>query len=136
VEIRVSAPDEQERDHVGVQRVACGGKAGGFGVDRAAEEGPSVAAVIFDVVSGVEQVAQAGQVVFCDCLVSRGERLLLHYCAAASDVGAHHLVGDSFCLMPCDELAVDFLGGLALRRVCLKFSLEQVIDGGGERVET
>ena len=104
-------------------------------MDGPPEQGPAVSVVAFDVVAVVEQFAQAVQVVVSDCLVSWGERLMLHHCPSAADVSAHHLVGDPVRPVPGDELAVDADDGLALRRESLQPGLEHVIDDGSERVE-
>jgi hypothetical protein len=106
-----------------------------LGMDSAAERSPAVAIVVLEVVAVIEQAAPAVQVVVHDCLVSWGERLVLHHSLPTTDVFAHHLEGDSVRPEPGDERAVAADDGLALRRESLHFGLEHVIDDGGERVE-
>jgi len=61
--MRACTADAQERGHVGVQGFTRPGVAVGLGVDGPAEEGPPVAIVIFDVVSGADLVVQAVKIV-------------------------------------------------------------------------
>jgi hypothetical protein len=133
--MRVGAAGEQERGHVCVQGFACPGVAVGFRVDRPAEEGPPVAVVVLDVVSGVDQVAQAVEVVIRDRLVGWGQQLPPRFRAAPADVFADHLVGDSVRPVPGGELAVDVRDGLALWRPGVQLSPEHVVKDRGEWVE-
>src|SRR5712691_6571372 len=63
---RVGSPCEQERGDVGVQGAAGLLVAVVLGVDGVAEQGPSVAVVVFDVVTSIEQITQPRQVLVLD----------------------------------------------------------------------
>src|SRR5216683_1109389 len=121
---RVGSPGEQEHGDVGVQGAAGLEVAVVLGVDGVAEQGPSVAVVVFDVVTSVEQVTQPRQVLVPDCEVcwrpgSGGAppgwfRQPRPDAAPAGDVAADDRVGDASHPVLSDQPFHDGLHGLPL----------------------
>jgi hypothetical protein len=68
---RVGSAGEQERGDVGVQRLTAVDMSVVLAVDGVAEQRPSVAVVVFDVVAGIQEFAECLQVVVFDGEVSR-----------------------------------------------------------------
>jgi hypothetical protein len=62
----VCSPGEQERSDVGAQGLAGLNVAVVLGIDGMAEQGPPVAAVVLDVVTGVEQITKPREVFVLD----------------------------------------------------------------------
>ena len=63
---RVGSAGEQERGDVGVEWLAAVDMCVVLAVDGMTKEGPAVAGVVFDVVAGVEELAELRQVVMLD----------------------------------------------------------------------